>query len=309
MVTSSACFDLAQVGVERPAEVGEIAVVERRERDFDGGRRQGEGIDCGRAIAGGKGRAGASGRSASPGAPAAPSAPRRSSPASRRGARAPPPSARACPAPARARRESRCASARSSARASAGIDPAGRSSDARDPHRVLALQVAARERDVAAGASSLQIAACSVAYSSDRRSACVGSSTLASLFTSRCATRLAHQLREHRRAASPAPAGRRRRRSTAACGPSSRASSMSNDDTAIRRRKRRREAEAVGGKHLGGDQRERRALLVDATGVSGSRPLPARSRSVVSPPMYFAAYSAPCDASASPRVKLRRRTE
>ena len=71
--------------------------------------------------------------------------------------------------------------------------------------------------------------------------------------------------------------------------PSSTASSMSNADTDMRRRnsgeKRKLSAENTCVAMSFSASR----CLSTGTGVSGSRPEPARSRSVVRPPMYFAA--------------------
>ena len=125
----------------------------------------------------------------------------------------------AASAPRRARRAACCASARSSARASAGMVGAGARARSRDARHVLALQVAADERNVLARGELAPDRR--GAASSRARRACSASARIAHLeLVVEQALRdvRSEQRRQHRRAARRAPAGRPRRRRSARCG-------------------------------------------------------------------------------------------
>ena len=213
-------LDLAQVRVERPAQVGERAVVERRERQRLGRSSAWSAPDRARARRAPASGARRCGGVRPPGGRAAPSALRRACAAlSARCALASVEKLRAFCAAASSARSAR-ASARSSARASAGIDRVGPQQRVGDARRVLALQVAPEQRDVAAGlAARSRSRSCSVVVelrqlqrrASDRRPSPRCSS-------SRCATDGAHQRVEHVALHGRAPAGRARSRAAASDG-------------------------------------------------------------------------------------------
>ncbi len=134
--------------------------------------------------------------------------------------------------------------------------------------------------------SSLHTAPCNRAYRSASVNASFGSSTFAALFSRRCAMAGLISVSSTPRCR-PSTCWSIGRSSGGAPRPSSFASSMSNVDTAIRRRN-------AGGKlKLSVDSTSFASMssaarcLAASTGISGWRPLPARSRSVVRPPTYF----------------------